>query len=111
MSIRILIARDNAAVRTGLHVLLDSHAGWEVYGQAVNGLEAVEKYRSLRPDLIVVDVSMPVMNGIDASLEILKHFPNILILLYTSYLTQQLSEVAHNAGIRATVCKDTMKIS
>jgi DNA-binding NarL/FixJ family response regulator len=110
MGIRILVVDDNAVIREGLHLLLNRHAGWEVCGEAANGVEAIEKHRSLRPDLMVIDVSMPVMNGIDASLEILKHFPNILILLYTSYLTKQLAEVAHSAGIRATVSKDTMDL-
>jgi len=76
----------------------------------VNGVDAIEKHRLLRPELVVIDVSMPVMNGLDASLDILKESPTIPILLYTSYLTHQLIETAHNAGIRGTVSKDTMHL-
>jgi DNA-binding NarL/FixJ family response regulator len=110
MRVRILIADDNAPVREGLRRLLEDHDDWEVCGEATNGLEAIEKYRVLRPDLLIVDVSMPVMNGLDASNEILKLCPDILILLYTSYLTRQLIEDAHKAGIRGTVSKDSMHL-
>jgi DNA-binding NarL/FixJ family response regulator len=106
MSVRILVVDDNAAIRDRLRVLLEEHADWEICGEAADGIEAIEKYQQLRPDLLVVDVSMPRMNGFDASLEILKLSPKMLILLYTSYLTAQLIEDAHKAGIRGTVSKD-----
>ena len=110
MNVRILVVDDNATVRDGLRLLLQEHAGWEVCGEAADGIEAIAKYRQLRPDLLVVDVSMPRMNGLDASREILKLSPKILILLYTSYLTAQLIDVAHKAGIRGTVSKDAMHL-
>jgi DNA-binding NarL/FixJ family response regulator len=110
MNVRILVVDDNAKVRDGLRLLLQSHADWEVCGEATDGIEAIEKYRELRPDLLIVDVSMPRMNGLDASLEILRLSPKILILLYTSYLTAQLIDVAHKAGIRGTVSKDAMHL-
>jgi two-component system, NarL family, nitrate/nitrite response regulator NarL len=110
MSIRILVVDDNAKVCEGVRLLLENHADWEVCGEAADGVEAIEKYRQLRPDLLVIDVSMPRMNGLDASLEILKVFPRALILLYTSYLTSQLIEIAHKAGIRGTVSKDTVDL-
>ena len=106
MNVRILIVDDNATVRDGLRLVLQEHAGWEVCGEAEDGIEAIKKYRQLRPDLLVVDVSMPRMNGLDAAREILKLSPKILILLYTSYLTDQLIEAAHKAGIRGTVSKN-----
>lgn len=110
MNVRILVGDDNAKVRDGLRLLLENHADWEVCGEAADGVEAIEKYRQLMPDLLIVDVSMPRMNGLDASLEILKFSPRILILLYTSYLTAQLIDVAHKAGIRGTVSKDNMHL-
>jgi CheY-like chemotaxis protein len=110
MSVRILVVDDNATVRDGLRRLLKEHADWEVCGEAGDGIEAIEKYRQLRPDLLVVDVSMPRMNGLDAAREILKLSPKILILLYTSYLTTQLIDVAREAGIRGTVSKDAMHL-
>ena len=110
MNVRILVVDDNAKVRDGVRFLLENHADWEVCGEATDGIEAIEKYRQLRPDILVVDVSMPRMNGLDASLEILKLSPAIPILLYTSYLTNELIEVAHKAGIRGTVSKDAMNL-
>lgn len=110
MTVRILVVDDNAKVRDGLRLLLQSHVDWEVCGEAVDGIEAIEKYRQLIPDLLVVDVSMPRMNGIDAAREILKLSPKILILLYTSYLTAQLIDLAHKEGIRGTVSKDAMHL-
>ena len=110
MNVRILIVDDNATVRDGLRLLLQEHADWEVCGEAADGIEAIEKYRQLRPHLLVVDVSMPRMNGLDAAREILKLSPKILILLYTSYLTAQLIDFAHKAGIRGTVSKDAMHL-
>ena len=110
MIVRILVVDDNATVRNGLRLLLQEHTDWEVCGEAADGIEAIEKYRQLMPDLLVVDVSMPRMNGLDAAREILKLSPKILILLYTSYLTAQLIDVAHKAGIRGTVSKDAMHL-
>ena len=90
--------------------MLESHDDWTVCGEAADGAEAIQKYRQLRPDLLVVDVSMPVMNGLDASLEILKLSPKILILLYTSFLPRQLIEAARQSGIRGTVSKDSAEL-
>lgn len=110
VSVRILIVDDSAAMRHGVRYLLENHDGWEVCGEAVDGAEAIEKYLRLRPDLLVVDLSMPVMNGLDASLEILKLTPKILILLYTSFLTRELISTAHQSGIRGTVSKDSTEL-
>jgi DNA-binding NarL/FixJ family response regulator len=110
MNVKILVVDDNAMVRGGLRLLLQEHVDWDVCGEASDGIEAIEKYRQLRPDLLVVDVSMPRMNGLDAAREILKLSPKTLILLYTSYLTAQLIDVAHKAGIRGTVSKDALHL-
>jgi DNA-binding NarL/FixJ family response regulator len=110
VSVRILIVDDSAAMRHGVRYLLENHDDWEVCGEAADGAEAIERYRELRPDLLVVDVSMPVMNGLDASLEILKLSPKILILLYTSFLTRELIQTAHGSGIRGTVSKDSTEL-
>ena len=107
MRVRILVVDDNASIRDGLRLVLENHVDWEVCGEATNGMEAIEKYRLLRPDLLIIDVSMPVMNGLDASLEILKLSPKSLVLLCTSFLTRQLIETAHESGIRGTVSKDS----
>jgi DNA-binding NarL/FixJ family response regulator len=110
MSIRILVVDDQPMIRRDLRLLLEVHADWQVCGEAVDGIDAIEKHRSLKPRLVVMDVSMPAMNGLDASLDILKETPSILILLCTSYLTRELIEEAHNAGIRGTLSKDAMQL-
>lgn len=110
MNVRILVVDDNAKVREGLRLLLQEHADWEVCGEAADGIEAIEKHQELRPDLLVVDVSMPRMNGFDAAREILKVSPKMLILLYTSYLTAQLIADARKAGIRGAISKDAMHL-
>lgn len=110
MRVRILIVDDNGPIRARLRLMLESHVDWEICGEAENGVKAIERYRQLKPDLMIVDVSMPVMNGLDASLEILKLSPNIRILLCTAYLTPQFIEIAHKSGIRGTVSKDAMQL-
>lgn len=110
MTVKILVVDDSAPARDGLRLLLEQHVDWEVCGEAADGIEAIEKYQQLMPDLLVIDVSMPRMNGLDAAREILKRSPRSLILLYTSYLTAQLIEAAHKAGIRGTVSKDAMQL-
>ena len=105
MVIRILIVDDSAIFREGLRELLQAHADWQVCGEAIDGLEGVQKNRLLKPDLIIMDLSMPHMSGIEATTEILKDSPKIPILLLTLYLTPQITQEARKAGIRATLSK------
>lgn len=105
MAIRILIIDDSAAFREGLRPLLEAHADCEVCGEAADGLEGIEKNRLLKPDVIIMDQSMPRMSGIEAAQEILKGFPKVSILLLTLYWTKQLAEEASKIGVRATFSK------
>lgn len=105
MAIRILIVDDSAVFREGLRTLLEEHADWQVCGEAENGIEAIKKNRLLAPQLILMDLSMPRMSGIEAAHEIFKEFPKVPILLLTLYLTHQLAEKARAAGIRSTLSK------
>lgn len=105
MAIRILVVDDSTIFRDGLRLLIESRVNWEVCGEAVDGLEGVQKNRLLKPHLIIMDLSMPRMSGIEAAVEILKEFPKVPILLLTLYLTRQLAEEARNVGIRATLSK------
>ena len=109
MAIRILIVDDSAIFREGLRTMLEDHVDWQVCGEAVNGLEAVKKNRLLAPQLIVMDLSMPYMTGIEAAHAILKEFPKVPILLLTLYLTHPLAEQARDLGIRATLSKTDMQ--
>lgn len=102
---RILIADDHEAVRKGVCVILSSRLDIEVCGEAVNGKEAVEKARDLRPDLIILDVTMPVMNGFDAAREIGKILPHIPILILSMHESKQLVEEAKKLGVKGYVTK------
>jgi DNA-binding NarL/FixJ family response regulator len=108
MATRILIVDDSAMFRRGLRDAIEVNREWEVCGEAVDGQEAVEKTRLLTPQLIVMDLSMPRMAGIEAASEILKEFPKVPILLLTLHFTNQLAEAAHAAGIRAVMSKAAM---
>ena len=72
---RIFIADDHEVVRRGIRSLLEGHAGWEVCGEARDGREAVEKVAELKPDLVLLDVGMPNLNGLDAARQILNDTP------------------------------------
>ena len=102
---RILIVDDSPPIRQGLRNLLESHSGWEICGEAVNGRDAVQKSQQLTPDLVVIDFVMPEMNGCEAAGEISRLFPRVPILLLTMYLSQPLLELARRVGIRGAVSK------
>lgn len=102
---RILIADDSALVRQQLRSLLEMNPDWEVCGEAVDGREAVEKVRQLQPDLVILDFSMPVMNGLQAAKEISQQFPQLPLLLFSMFLSRQLVEEARKLGFRGAVAK------
>ena len=85
--------------------MLESHAGWEICGEAVDGAEGVMKNRLLSPQLILMDFSMPLMNGLESSAAILKEFPKALIVLLTLHASAQLAAAARKLGIRGTMSK------
>ncbi len=82
--IRVLIVDDHAIVREGLRAVIGIEEDIEVIGEASDGLEAIQKYRSLQPDVIIMDLLMPIKNGIEATREILEENPNARILVLTS---------------------------
>jgi DNA-binding NarL/FixJ family response regulator len=102
---RILIADDSTPVRSGLRTLLGLNSDWQICGEAVDGADAVEKTRQLAPDLILMDFSMPQMDGVQAAREIAKSGTKIPILLFTLNLSPQLMELARNAGLRGAMSK------
>jgi DNA-binding NarL/FixJ family response regulator len=88
--------------------MIEAEDRWEVAGEAADGLEAIQKVRQVRPDLMIMDLSMPRMAGTQAACEILKEFPTIPILLLTLHFTDQLAAEAREFGIRATMSKTAM---
>jgi DNA-binding NarL/FixJ family response regulator len=103
--VRILVADDNPAIRKCLRGLLEHHDDWRVCDEASNGREAVEHFQKTKPDLIVIDLQMPEMNGLDAARQIVHQSPGTPILMVTIHLSKQLSEEARKVGIRGTCAK------
>ena len=104
-SFRILLADDHPIFLLGVRSLLGSHAGWEVCGEAADGRDAVEKCRQLKPDLVVLDIGMPRLNGIDAAREILRSNPKQRILVLTDIDSEQVIRECLEAGVRGWVFK------
>jgi two-component system, NarL family, nitrate/nitrite response regulator NarL len=102
---RVLLVDDNAAVRRAVRRLFDSHPKFEVIGEAEHGREAVERAPSLLPDLVVLDLSMPVMNGLEAAPLLIKILPNVWIILLTAHEIPEVDRLLREAGIHAVVPK------
>ncbi len=105
--IRVLIADDHPVVREGLRALLETRPDLELVGQAADGLEAVEKARTLRPDVILMDVVMPRLDGIGAIQEIKRHDPSARILVLTSFAEDERIFPAIKAGALGYLLKDS----
>jgi DNA-binding NarL/FixJ family response regulator len=102
---RVLLVDDSEVLRKTVRRLFDSHPRFEVVGEAEHGREAVEKAPSLLPDLIVLDLSMPVMNGLEAAPLLIKILPNVWIILLTFYEMPEIHQLLREAGIHAVVPK------
>jgi DNA-binding NarL/FixJ family response regulator len=105
MSIRILLVDDHPIVRQGFKTLLTEQPGWEVIDEASDGLEAVNKAAQLHPDVVVLDVSMPRMNGLEACRLIHKAAPKCEILILTQHDSPQMMREAIGCGARGFVMK------
>jgi two-component system, NarL family, response regulator NreC len=104
MPLRVLVADDHAIVREGFRALLERN-GFEVAGEAVNGQEAVQLADELNPDIALLDVSMPLLNGLDAGREIQRANKNTHVVLLTMHAEDHLMAAALRSGIRAYVLK------
>jgi len=106
MTTRILIADDHEIVLEGIRTLLGkARRDWEVCGEARNGQEAVEMVRSLKPDIAVLDLTMPVMSGLEAAPEIAKARSGCKILIFTMHESERLGIEVRNAGAQGYVLK------
>ena len=102
---RVLLVDDSALIRRAVRPLFDSHPNFEVCGEAVHGREAVETAPHLQPDLIVLDLSMPVMTGLEAAPLLLKILPNVWLILFTAHDLPEVQRLSLGAGIHAVVLK------
>ena len=102
---RIVIVDDHAVVRRGVRTLLESQPDWEVVAEATNGREAVEVAKRLQPDIVVLDLSLPELNGLDATRQILKESPQTQVLVLTMHHSEDLAHDLLQAGARGYVLK------
>jgi DNA-binding NarL/FixJ family response regulator len=103
--IKVMIADDHALVREGIMAFLRMHDEIEIAGEASNGIEAIQKARELRPDIILMDISMPELGGIEATLEIKKTMPEIKILILTQYDDKAYVSRLLKAGVSGYILK------
>jgi len=104
-ALRILIADDHEVARQGIRSLLESHPGWEVCAEARDGREAVESATKLKPDILLLDVGMPNLNGLDAARQILAIMPDARILILTIHDSEQVVREVLAAGARGFLLK------
>jgi DNA-binding NarL/FixJ family response regulator len=108
MTTRILIADDDVSIRRLLRRLLEEHPDWQVCDEAVNGHDAVLKAATLEPDIVILDLAMPQMNGLQAAHEISASHPHLPMLLLTvQEVSLELVNQAKKAGFRGAVSKST----
>jgi DNA-binding NarL/FixJ family response regulator len=106
---RILIADDHEVVRSGLRAILEAHEGWEVVAEAENGKDAIAKAIETEPDVAIIDYSLPLMNGIEATRQIRARLPGAEILIFTMHDSDVLVGELLAAGARAYLLKSDAK--
>jgi DNA-binding NarL/FixJ family response regulator len=104
-NLRILIADDHDLVRRGLKALIQSCPGWQVCAEAHTGSEAIAKAEQTKPDIVILDISMPELNGVEAGRRIRKASPNTEVLILSVHYTDQLIRDILDAGIRGYIVK------
>ena len=106
MEIRVLVVDDHQFVRDTVSTALQSRAGIRVVGRACNGLEAIELAGRIRPDVVLMDLAMPILDGVAATLRLLEQEPRIRIVAFTSGSAGRLEQAALDAGAVSIVYKD-----
>ena len=104
-TLRVVVADDHEVVRKGLRTILEEQPGWEVTGEASDGRDAVDKVKSLKPDVSVVDVGMPGLNGLEATRQMLKNDPQTRVLILTMHESDPLIREVLDAGARGYLLK------
>ena len=104
-NLRIVIADDHDLMRRGVKTLIQSHPGWEVCGEAQTGREAILKAEELKPDVLILDIGMPDLNGVEAARRIRKTSPNVEVLILSMHYSDQLIRDILEAGVRGYIVK------
>lgn len=105
MTLRILLADDHEVVRGGARALIEKETGWEVCGEAVDGRKAVALAETLLPDIVVLDIGMPELNGLEAARKIKRALPNTEIVIFTGEENDQLIHEVFATGARSYILK------
>jgi two-component system response regulator NreC len=105
MALRILIVDDEKTVRSALQKLLGTRLEWTVVGEAADGVEAIGKAKELRPDVVIMDVTMPEMSGLEATPQIKRTLPTAEVLIFTQHDSPQVLREAQNAGATGYLLK------
>lgn len=108
MSIKILIVDDHGILRSGVKLIIDQTDDMKIVGQACDGHEGIELARKLKPDVVLMDISMPGLNGIEATKEIVSENPDIKILALSAYCNRRFVKDMLKAGVSGYALKDTM---
>lgn len=108
MSIKILIVDDHGILRAGVKLIIDQTDDMKIVGQACDGHEGIELARKLKPDVVLMDISMPGLNGIEATKEIVSENPDIKILALSAYCNRRFVKDMLKAGVSGYALKDTM---
>ncbi|MGH9378614.1 MAG: response regulator [Terriglobia bacterium] len=103
--LRILLADDHEVVRKGLRALLSAHSGWKVVGEASDGREAIEKTQQLKPDVVIMDITMRELTGLEAARRILQDAPGTGLLFFTMHNSEQMVHEALSTGAQGYVLK------
>jgi len=106
---RILIADDHEIARSGLRLILEAHPGWEVVAEAADGKAAIVKALETKPDVAILDYSIPLVNGVEATRQIRKRNPQIEVLIFTMHDSETLVGEVLDAGARAYLLKSDAK--
>jgi two-component system nitrate/nitrite response regulator NarL len=105
MAVKILVVDDHEVVHQGIQMILQSRPEWQIVGQANNGAEAIDMAQRLQPDAIIMDITMPVMNGLEATRQITKLGIPSPVIIFTMHESQGLLESVQSAGGRGLVLK------
>ncbi len=105
MPLKILIVDDSPPIRNLLRFFIEHQTDWEVCGEAENGLIAIEKVSELKPNAVILDLSMPVMNGLEAAREISRLNPEVQMVMFTMHTNEQLRKDAEAVGIKDVISK------
>jgi DNA-binding NarL/FixJ family response regulator len=110
LSIRVLLADDHGVVRKGLRFLLERHANMEIVGEAADGREAVRLAESLNPEVVVIDIAMPLLNGIEATAQMVKRNPDLGVIILSMHSDEDYLLSALHAGAKGYLLKDSADV-